>query len=638
MPHRRSESGIAVILGVGIVTLLFILAAVSFDLALLYSGRAQARHTANLSALSALKAHFEVTKEDGETQEEFFTRQKAAALAAANRVLSSNAMIGTNAAYNALIEYDSESKSKDNSPQLAVGSWIQNVDAEDCPESKYEGIPPCFEVYDPIDNPTVTAYLVLGQLAADVKGMFTGFVKSSLKIDVAAVATFQPVNFTGILDTSRSVAYITHRQVDEASTPCYKAEFAYSGGALSPGFIADIVAQGDRDVDGSGLNDGLPANPCRHYANDYEQFATRTDGSYGAGDLNVRPDPSTSANRYSTSGLPANFMIDLQRDFGMPGPEPFASILTAYDAALDSFEDTAKFGDRASLVAVNDNLYWTSVILPQTSLHFDKIKEMLDIGTTTSKGLINNFYPMESTFTHLKMGIEEALEHRKLTGNSNILGMLVLITDGVSNCLSMASGGCEQFYDYELHHNRTFCCNVGHGNCFSDGMPEEEFYRCENSYSVHKETMEQLLDFVHEEIIEPGIATLSVIHVGPGANIRNKSGGGENGCISSDEAYEEGIFPVHWELTLHEAISNFQDFVDNGGPFYEPSRELFRLAARSGGIYVPILAHDPACNETCDDDPNRPAITCSQTPIVDQVKKGLKEIVENRSPMIGHSK
>jgi len=643
MIYLKNERGVAIVLGILIILMLGILAAVSFDLALIFSVRNQARQTAELGSLAAIKAHYAIERNVDESDEEYLERQMDAALTAAQRVLSNNAIFGNARSNFQELEFGYEDESK--APRLIPGSFLYTENPEasleegGCGEPEKEAFPRCFSQYDKDSNPAITAYLIEGPVASDAHGLFSGFVPSILKIQVATVATFQPINFAGIIDTSRSVAYMTHRLIDDATHPCYKSEFAYSDGAANTEYLQLQTTRGARDGgDGSGIADGLDPDPCRHYFNDYVGMSPRADGSYGGDDVGIRPDPAGMSDRYSTAGLPGVFLLDMLRDFGMPGPEPFRSILQAYDTTLDKFEEVAKFGDKASLIAVSDDLFWPSTILPQPSTKLNKIREMLQIDAIGDKGIVNNLFPMDLTYTNLNLGLREALEQRNLAGGSHLRGMFVLITDGVTNCYVFNNpGDCISYFDQNTYLNKTLCCNLSSGSCKSDGMPDEKYYRCENSYSVYDQSINQLLGYINKEIVTPGIGTVSVIHVGPGANKRNKSGSGANNCLSESESMSGGIMPVYWEPTTYEAVQAFDDFVDYGTPFYEPAQYLFRFAASSGGVYIPVLAYDPACDESCDNDPGRPAITCSKTTVEDQVKNGLEKILSKRSFQIGAS-
>lgn len=406
MTHPRSirsaETGVALFIGLALISVFFIFAAFAIDLAVMSSALNQARDNARLTALAALGSFFEQSCA-GLDDNACYTLRSNAALNRARDVAGANIILMDAGSGAKEVQWDVEDEG---SPSLQTGRWY-SVKPSAAQVEEGESDNPCSDNYPCFipGNKKVNAMRFHGNtytgIARTFSRVFAG--SSPTPVNVSAIASVVPRHGCFLVDISGSTTLATHLPYakDEMINPDplqYETVPRSSYALLLAGDNGTSPTEEDQDVWNKmwGIRPlGALSTPIRHYQSDYEPKRPLTDSDYDSDpDYQLyHPDPET-VEGVSADALAGTYRLDFYRDGGYTGPEPLTTIFEGLNAVVGMFRERAVAGDMACLIFYDRFLTWPRVV--KLTGDFDYLSKFTDPNMlthpTSAEGYLRSTY------------------------------------------------------------------------------------------------------------------------------------------------------------------------------------------------------------------------------------------------------
>ena len=626
--NGQNESGVVLLLIALLITSFFILAAFAVDTSVMAISRQQADNFARLTALNALQGYAAVqSKGAADGYPNVSSKIEHALMIANSANASGNAGANKNLAlggssYAQTLYRDNDLSAPAEAPRLVAGKYyaekpVVNPQSDTClnPCIGTQAVP-CFVPLDqvaqscesqPIGNVHPNAFRVQGRLFTDMRTVFARVMQiGSYDLSVDEIASYVPRKGVFLVDISPSSAHETHVNnatkrdfyayylgADNATPTVPTLNYDQSWAAMAP----------DRSTASSPPSPGSPEYSTTHYRSDYMLVNNMlTDANYENGTYPLyHPSPTSTytgapGENLNAGTVTGNYRVDFFRDASYTGPDPMVTIFNGLNTAVQEFKERAVAGDQISLVFFDQKLTWPRII--NLTSDFDYVQKFTDISDTTSEDrglkllLKHGIFPSYHAYSDIQLALIEAMRQFNLSSASSSasVNFIVYMGDGLSNCVI---GNCSA-----VDATGTTVTQCG---CTPN--------TCNNTYGQYKQAVYEMRKFALGTLAPlkiPIHVVLSGTHVGP-HTLALSDGSGR--CISDTEArqipsdFTRG--ETYPDACTDATAANAFAHATSSNPFYEPNKDLYRIARITGGIWGPLKQYDPSCSSV--------PTTCSST-------------------------
>ncbi|NDC37719.1 MAG: hypothetical protein EBZ48_06665 [Proteobacteria bacterium] len=594
--RSRQQGGVLVLVAACTVVLVMFLAyVVDISAALLAEQRAQ--QFARLAALAAIEGYFSKSCGSNQAAQSCYEDRLRYALARANAVSQENRIFNSIDSPSGKLELALASENSQSKTKLIAGKWIVLEGSNEC-----NGEPPCF-VANTSSAQEANAFRVENAFKEGISGFFSRSILGveALKFKASAVATVVPRHAVFLIDISASTTRETHLKNNVPGQNSQNSDYAFflpaDNGSPPPSCKFNNVtwnamedSRGDR-----------PAEPTVHYKSDYQTVTPYVDSNYESDSTLQRYHPNPGDKpKYAVSSCVLNptFRVDGFRANTYRGPEPLQTILEGLRYVMDIFKERAVSGDTASVIFYDESFSWPRVVLPTSD--FDYIQDLLDNTPSSSsndpfvQAAKHWLFPVPLSKTNSLFALDEAVNQLSQQRVAGVVtsDFIVMIGDGQSNCFP--------YTDTE---------NIwGSPPTFRPGTTEPIYWKCQNIYESYRRSTDALILYAKERIKPFGIPIHTIVvgeQSGPNtvdlradtgspcftdAEIRSSQNCGEPTFVRGSSAPTGGWTPQAWSQAF-----NRNEGVFTNVPFYEASKDMYRVACHTRGIYAPIRPRFPNC-------------------------------------------
>ncbi len=431
----KDEAGAIIVLLAFMIFAMLTLVGIAIDTSTLGTATAQARSNGRYAALAAIESYFSNTSEEHSVK---FN----AARSRLNEVAKLNSVISAD-------QYGSSVSASDSGDvQLTAGKWYFKANQDLSNPCKNGENPPCFVPRS--GSESVNAFKVKGTLHEQVKTFFAPFVGlSSTNVPIEVISTISPRQGCFLVDLSPSMTRDTH---DPSSNSGAAYGFYLQTGNLGAQASWHDTRWNAMLPNGFGIRAlGNPYVQKQHYQDDYRTVAILNDSNYSSSAPNsdyrkFHPDPNTSdaALQQLYAANTANYEVDFRRLPDYDGPQPLTTIMVGLKKAVVLFKTNSVAGDKMCLIFFDHRLSWPRVVrLTDNYEYIDKILKIRKVGdlmTELDTPSQHGLFPSKDSFTNILMAITEAnrqfKEQKLLNPGLPVSQFMVLITDGLSNCMA----------------------------------------------------------------------------------------------------------------------------------------------------------------------------------------------------------
>ncbi len=663
--RRGEERGVILLITALIIFAFFMVAALALDFSQMSANVEQGTQTAKFAALTALQAYSTSSKDLSRSE------RLTQALAQANSVTGQNLLMTMGGkATGDTISMTQADVAPGNVPILIAGKYYSEAPESYCSNPCTSGdSPPCFVPLNGVklscEPPGTTSgsvqpnsFRMLGRYYSDLRTIFArlmGSNKYSVAVDV--ISAFTPRRGMFLVDISLSTYRQTHWYTK--TSPEYPSYYSYylaadngssntfydSGGgswptlspnraqypalpAGAPGTGAPefqtLHYQSDYAVVYSGAPPGAAPSPYTGKTASMMQMVTDADYNSNPDYSKHHPNPVPQETPYppgvdySASQHAGTFRVDTFRNSSYGGPEPFMTIFSGLNGAVDAFKERAVTGDRLGIVFFDHVLTWPRVI--SLTSDFDYIKKFTDVSVTNDPNrglqlvLKHGIFPHKGSMSNLLAASNEAMRqfNENQTAGTSSVDFMVYFGDGLVNCVQNPAALC-----------------IGQPGCTAEA--------CTEGYNHYRRAMNELRHFALYTLFPRRISMNVVLvgsHVGPHTLALGDSHGNCMTYTDARNAELEFTQGLNFASGDQSAWSNAYENMSAAAPFYEAVEDMYRISRITGGIFGPIRPYSnspslyaPSCTDT-----NPPRIMYSHYSSTADVDRYIKEEIMESNP------